>query len=184
METTVGDHDYFKARRNKTPLLKGQYSSMKCLFAYSAPSCFDRMYSYLYIFCFVFGPLLTKVSHHLVRGGQPIVFSESDIRNSPLDWGLGPISDSPIVSWIRQYDIQYSDSSIVSRTHGVSIFIDYCTALAIQRKVEGKERDAGLINRTRSAAVQPGATWCLMACARRGVLIRAPPPSHTPPTGL
>jgi hypothetical protein len=22
METTVGDHDYFKARRNKTPLLK------------------------------------------------------------------------------------------------------------------------------------------------------------------
>ncbi len=68
----------------------------------------------------------------------------------------------------------------MSRTHSVSIFIDYCTALVIQRKVEGKERDAGLINRTRSAAVQPGATWCLMACTRRGVLIRAPPP-HTPP---
>jgi hypothetical protein len=61
----------------------------------------------------------------------------------------------------------------VSRTHGVSIFIDYCSPLAIQRKVEGKERDTGLINRTRSAAVQPGAIWCLMACARRGVLISA-----------
>jgi hypothetical protein len=69
----------------------------------------------------------------------------------------------------------------LSRTHGVRIFIDYCTALATQRKVEGKERDTGLINRTRSAAVQPGAIWWLMACARRGVLIRAPPPSHTPP---
>ncbi len=69
----------------------------------------------------------------------------------------------------------------MSRTYGVSIFIDYCTALVIQRKVEAEERDTGLINRTRSAAVQPGATWCLMACARRGVLIRAPPPSPTPP---
>ena len=69
----------------------------------------------------------------------------------------------------------------MSRTYGVSIFIDYCTALATQRKVEGEERDTGLINRTRSAAVQPGATGCLMACARRGVLIRALPPlPHTP----
>jgi hypothetical protein len=41
----------------------------------------------------------------------------------------------------------------MSRTHGVSIFIDYCTAAAIQRKVEGQERDIGLINRTRSTAV-------------------------------
>ncbi len=41
----------------------------------------------------------------------------------------------------------------VSRTHGVSIFIDYCTAPAIQRKVEGKERDTRLINGTRSTAV-------------------------------
>ena len=73
----------------------------------------------------------------------------------------------------------------MSRTYGVSIFIDYCTALATQRKVEGEERDTGLINRTRSAAVQPGATWCLMACTRRGVLIRAPPPfSQTPQSGL
>ncbi len=65
----------------------------------------------------------------------------------------------------------------------MSIFIDYCTALATQRKVEGEERDTGLLNRTRSAAVQPGATGCLMACAGRVVLIRAPPPppSHTPP---
>jgi hypothetical protein len=54
----------------------------------------------------------------------------------------------------------------------VSIFIDYCPAAAIQRKVEEKERDTGLINRTRLTAVQPGATWSLMACARRGALIR------------
>jgi hypothetical protein len=72
-------------------------------------------------------------------------------------------------------------SLTLSRTYGVSIFIDYCTALATRKKVEGEERDTGLINRTRSAAVQPGATGCLMACARRVVLIRAPPPSHTLP---
>ncbi len=34
----------------------------------------------------------------------------------------------------------------VSRTYGVSIFIDYCTAPASQRKVEGEERDIQLIN--------------------------------------
>ncbi len=61
--------------------------------------------------------------------------------------------------------------SLLSRTYGVSIFIDYCTALATQRKVEGEERDTELINRTRSAAVQPR--------ARRVVLIRAPPPPST-----
>jgi hypothetical protein len=73
----------------------------------------------------------------------------------------------------------------MSRTYGVSIFIDYCTALATQRKVEGEERDTGLINRTRSAAVQPGAAGYLMACARRAVLIRPPPlPTHSPQTGL
>jgi hypothetical protein len=32
-----------------------------------------------------------------------------------------------------------------SRAHGVSIFIDYCRAAAIWRKVEEKERDTGLI---------------------------------------
>jgi hypothetical protein len=72
-------------------------------------------------------------------------------------------------------------SPVLCCTHGVSIFIDYCTALAIQRK---SGRNTGLINRTRSASVQPGATWRLMACARRGVLIRAPPcppPPHPPP---
>jgi hypothetical protein len=70
----------------------------------------------------------------------------------------------------------------VSRTYGVSICIVYCPAAAIQRKVEEKERDTGLINGTRLTAVQPGATWSLMACARRGALIRAPPPpTHTPP---
>ncbi len=68
---------------------------------------------------------------------------------------------------------------MMSRTHGVSIFIDYCPATATRRKVEEKERDTGLINRTRLTAVQNGATWYLMACARRGALIRAPP--HTRP---
>ena len=36
--------------------------------------------------------------------------------------------------------------SSLSLTYGVSIFIDYCTALATQRKVEGEERDIQLIN--------------------------------------
>ncbi len=35
---------------------------------------------------------------------------------------------------------------LLSRTYGVSIFIDYCTAPATQRKVEGEERDIQLIN--------------------------------------
>ncbi len=34
----------------------------------------------------------------------------------------------------------------LSRTCGVSIFIDYCTAPATQRKMEGGERDIQLIN--------------------------------------
>ncbi len=34
----------------------------------------------------------------------------------------------------------------LSRTYGVSIFIDYCTAPATRRKVEGEERDIQLIN--------------------------------------
>ncbi len=73
----------------------------------------------------------------------------------------------------------------MSCTYGVSIFVDYCTALATQRKVEGEERDTGLINRTRSVDVQPRAFLCLMACNRRVVLIRAPPPlSHTSQTGF
>jgi hypothetical protein len=35
----------------------------------------------------------------------------------------------------------------LSRTYGVIIFIDYCTALATQRKVEGEERNTELINK-------------------------------------
>jgi hypothetical protein len=41
----------------------------------------------------------------------------------------------------------------VFHTYGVNIFIDYCPAAAIQRKVEEKERDIGLITRMRLAAV-------------------------------
>jgi hypothetical protein len=52
----------------------------------------------------------------------------------------------------------------------------------------GKGKRYWIDNRTRLTAVQPGATWTLKACARRGALTRAPPPfpppTHTPPTGL
>ena len=34
----------------------------------------------------------------------------------------------------------------MSRTYGVSIFIDYCTALATRRRVEGEEGDIQLLN--------------------------------------
>ncbi len=66
----------------------------------------------------------------------------------------------------------------MSRTHGVSIFIDYCTAAAIQRKVEEKERDTGLINGTRSTAVHLGLlgdSWPALGEER----LSEPPP--TPP---
>ncbi len=43
----------------------------------------------------------------------------------------------------RRYD---EVGMLMSRTYGVSIFIDYCTAPATQRKVEGEERDIQLIN--------------------------------------
>jgi hypothetical protein len=39
------------------------------------------------------------------------------------------------------------------RTYGVNIFIDYCPAAAIQRKVKRVERDIGLITGMVSAAV-------------------------------
>ncbi len=62
----------------------------------------------------------------------------------------------------------------------MSIFIDYCPAAAIQRKVKERGRDTGLITRMRLAAVWPGATWTLMACAGRKALTRVPlpPPPH------
>jgi hypothetical protein len=44
----------------------------------------------------------------------------------------------------------------------------------------GKGKGYWIDNRMRLAAVQPGATWTLMACAARGGLTRVPPP----PTGL
>ncbi len=42
-------------------------------------------------------------------------FFLSPISDSPIDWGLNPISDSAIVSWIRQSDIWYSDSPIAAK---------------------------------------------------------------------
>jgi hypothetical protein len=76
--------------------------------------------------------------------------------------------------------------NLLSRTNGVSIFINYCPAAAIQRKVEGKEMGHWIDNRARSIAVQHGAICYLIACTVRGAL--AKPPTHTlpppPPTGL
>jgi hypothetical protein len=47
----------------------------------------------------------------------------------------------------------------LSRTCGVSIFIDYCTALATQRKVEGEERDTGLINMNEASSCIAWGYW-------------------------
>ncbi len=58
------------------------------------------------------------------------------IRGSvPLTNGFGSGSGSGSF-YFRQWS-----SRLLSRTYGVSIFIDYCTALRTQRKVEGEERD-------------------------------------------
>jgi hypothetical protein len=46
--------------------------------------------------------------------GQPIVLWNL-ISDSPIDCGLDPISDSPIVSGIIQSDIRYSDSLIAEK---------------------------------------------------------------------
>ncbi len=43
-------------------------------------------------------------------------FFLSLISGSPIDWGLYPISDSPILSWAGQYDIRYSDSWIAEKS--------------------------------------------------------------------
>ena len=39
----------------------------------------------------------------------------------------------------------------------------------------GKGKGHWIDNRTRLTAVQPGATWALKACARRGALAKPPP---------
>jgi hypothetical protein len=41
----------------------------------------------------------------------------SPISDSPIDCGLDPISDSPIVSRILQSDIRYSDSPIAEKNN-------------------------------------------------------------------
>ncbi len=49
---------------------------------------------------------------------------------------------------------------VLSRTYGVSIFIiDYCTALTTQRKVEGEERDTGLINMNEASSCIAWGYW-------------------------
>ncbi len=70
--------------------------------------------------------------------------------------------------------------NFMSRTHGVNIFIDYGTVQPLRYRERWRKRKGHWIdNRTRLTAVQPGVTWTLMACARRGALNRAPPfPPH------
>jgi hypothetical protein len=69
---------------------------------------------------------------------------------------------------------------MVSRTYGVSIFIDYCTALATQRKVEGEERDIGLINMNEASSCLAWGYWVPHSPRKESVLIRPPPPTHSP----
>ncbi len=71
---------------------------------------------------------------------------------------------------------------MVSRTYGVSIFIDYCTALATRRKVEGEERDTGLINMNEASSCLAWGYW-VPHSPRKGSSADQGPPSphpHTP----
>jgi hypothetical protein len=60
----------------------------------------------------------------------------------------------------------------------MNIFIDYCPAAAIQRKVKWEERDIELITRMVSAAIYPEAA-CSHGLRRQRRHSQGPPP-HTP----
>jgi hypothetical protein len=69
----------------------------------------------------------------------------------------------------------------MSRTCGVSIFIDYCTAPATQRKMEGGERDIQLINvNEANSCLAQG--YCVHYSPRKesGTYQAPPPPTHSP----
>ncbi len=68
----------------------------------------------------------------------------------------------------------------LSRTYGVSIFIDYCTALVTRRKVEGEERDTGLINMNEVSSCLAWGYWVPHSPRKGSSAYQAPPHQHTP----
>jgi hypothetical protein len=74
---------------------------------------------------------------------------------------------------------------LLSRTCGVSIFINYCTAPATQRKMEGGERDIQLIDvNEASSCLAQG--YCVPCSPRResGAYQAPPPHPRTPHAGF
>ncbi len=65
----------------------------------------------------------------------------------------------------------------LSRTYGVSIFIDYCTAFATRIKVEGEDRDTGLINTNEASSCLAWGYW-VPHSPRKGSSAYQGPPSH------
>ena len=72
----------------------------------------------------------------------------------------------------------------LSRTHGVSIFIDYCTAPTTQRKVEGEERDIQLINMNEASSCLAWGYWVPHSPRKESSPYQGPtpPPTHALPT--
>jgi hypothetical protein len=69
----------------------------------------------------------------------------------------------------------------LSRTYGVSIFIDYCTAPATQRKVEGEERDIQLINMNEASSCLAWGYWVPHSPRKESSAYQGlPPHPHTP----
>jgi hypothetical protein len=74
-----------------------------------------------------------------------------------------------------------SSSLQMSRTYGVSIFIDYCTALASWRKLKGEERDTGLINMNEASSCLAWGYWVPHIPRKGSSAYQGPPPqTHTP----
>jgi hypothetical protein len=73
------------------------------------------------------------------------------------------------------------NTNLLSRTYGVSIFIDYCTALATRRKVEFEERDTGLINMNEASSCLAWGYWVPHSPRKGSSAYQGPPPpTHSP----
>ncbi len=69
----------------------------------------------------------------------------------------------------------------MSLTHGVSIFFDYCTAPATQRKVEGDERDIQLINMNEASSCLAWGYWVPHSPRKESSAYQGlPPPTYSP----
>ncbi len=84
-----------------------------------------------------------------------------------------PLWDRMEGAWLR---------TLMSRTYGVSIFIDYCTALATRRKLKGEERDTGLINMNEASSCLAWGYWVPHIPRKGSSAYQGPPPPypHTP----